>query len=153
MLLQRPPHGRLFGRRRQGRRRRAPGRAGHSRRRRQRLDHRPQRLPAPPRRGDGDARCDGPHLQGRGMTEAGAAQAAAPLIFSYSCALAPPMWAFASIMSVELVVAHLLVSALWSRIAAAILSIVSLAARLDDRLRSFAEAAARAGRGRAPDDA
>jgi hypothetical protein len=38
------------------------------------------------------------------------------------------MWAFACIMAVELVVVHLLVSALWSRIAAAILSMLSLAA-------------------------
>ena len=38
------------------------------------------------------------------------------------------MWAFACIMAVELVVVHLLVAALWSRTAAAILSIPSLAA-------------------------
>jgi hypothetical protein len=62
------------------------------------------------------------------MTQVGVAQPAAPLAFSYSRALAPPMWAFACIMAVELVVIHLLVSALWSRTAAAILSILSLAA-------------------------
>jgi hypothetical protein len=38
------------------------------------------------------------------------------------------MWAFACIMAVELVVVHLLVSALWSRMAAVILSILSFAA-------------------------
>lgn len=47
--------------------------------------------------------------------------------FSYSRALAPPLWAFASIMAVELVVVHLLVSALWSHAAAAILSVLSVA--------------------------
>jgi len=62
------------------------------------------------------------------MTSAGAAPPAAPLAFSYSRALAPPIWAFACIMAIELVVVHLLVSALWSRTAAAILSILSLAA-------------------------
>jgi hypothetical protein len=62
------------------------------------------------------------------MTRAGVAQPAAPLAFSYSRALAPPIWAFACIMAVELVVVHLLVSALWSRIAAAILSTLSVAA-------------------------
>jgi len=60
------------------------------------------------------------------MSHDGAAQPAAPLLFSYSRALAPPLWAFACIMAIELVVVHLLVSALSSRIAAAILSIVSL---------------------------
>src|SRR6185312_7169425 len=39
----------------------------HSRRRRQRFDHRPQRVPAPARGSDGDARQDDPHLQGRGV--------------------------------------------------------------------------------------
>ena len=53
---------------------------------------------------------------------------AAPLLFSYSRALAPPMWAFACIMAVELVVVHLLASALWSTTVAVILSLVSLAA-------------------------
>jgi hypothetical protein len=38
------------------------------------------------------------------------------------------MWAFACIMAIELFVVHLLVSALWSRTAAAILSALSLAA-------------------------
>jgi len=61
------------------------------------------------------------------MSDAGAAQPAAPLSFSYRRALAPPVWAFACIMAVELVVVHLLVSALSSRIAALILSIASLA--------------------------
>jgi class I fructose-bisphosphate aldolase len=42
-----------------------PGRARHPRRRRQRLDHRPQHLPAPARRGARHARQAGPHLQGR----------------------------------------------------------------------------------------
>jgi hypothetical protein len=60
------------------------------------------------------------------MTSAGAAIPAAPLEFSYSRALAPPLWAFACIMTVELIVAHLLVSALWSRTAASILSVLSL---------------------------
>ena len=62
------------------------------------------------------------------MIDAGVAQPAAPLAFSYSRALAPTMWAFASIMAVELVVVHLLVTGLWSGTAAAILSILSLAA-------------------------
>lgn len=62
------------------------------------------------------------------MSEAGAAQPAAPLSFSCSRALAPTLWAFAAIMAVELVVVHLLVSGLWNRNAAAILSMVSLAA-------------------------
>src|SRR4051812_24807516 len=115
MLLQRPPHGRLLRRRRQGRRCGLSGRARHTRRRRQRLDPRPQPPPPSARRGAGDARQTGPHLQGRGMIEAQAAPAA-PLAFSYNRALAPPSWAFASIMAVELVVVHLLVSALWSRI-------------------------------------
>ena len=38
------------------------------------------------------------------------------------------MWAFACIMAIELVVVHLLASALWSRTGAAILSLLSLAA-------------------------
>jgi hypothetical protein len=62
------------------------------------------------------------------MTRAGAAEPAAPLIFSYSRVLAPPLWAFASIMAVELLVVHILVSSLWSRTAAAILSALSFAA-------------------------
>ena len=49
------------------------------------------------------------------MSHDGAAQPAAPLLFSYSRALAPPLWAFACIMAIELVVVHLLVSALSSR--------------------------------------
>jgi hypothetical protein len=48
--------------------------------------------------------------------------------FAYSRALAPPLWAFAFIMAVELLVVHLLVSALWSHVAALILSALSLAA-------------------------
>jgi hypothetical protein len=62
------------------------------------------------------------------MSEAGAAQPAAPLAFSCNRALAPTLWAFAGIMAIELVVVHLLVSGLWSRNAAAILSMVSFAA-------------------------
>jgi hypothetical protein len=62
------------------------------------------------------------------MTDAGVAQPAAPLVFSYSRVLAPPLWAFACIMAVELVVVHILVSSLWSRTAAATLSTLSLAA-------------------------
>jgi hypothetical protein len=62
------------------------------------------------------------------MTDAGVAQPAAPLVFSYNRVLAPPLWAFACIMAVELVVVHILVSSLWSRTAAATLSTFSLAA-------------------------
>jgi hypothetical protein len=40
------------------------------------------------------------------------AEAAPPLVFSYSHSVAPLMWAFACIMAVELAVTHLLVSAL-----------------------------------------
>ncbi len=47
--------------------------------------------------------------------------------FSYRRALAPLLWAFAAIMMLELLVVHLLVSALWSRVAALILSALSLA--------------------------
>lgn len=57
-----------------------------------------------------------------------APSAASPSTFGYSRALAAPMWVFACIMAVELIVVHLLVSALWSRTAAAILSVLSLAA-------------------------
>jgi hypothetical protein len=60
------------------------------------------------------------------MIQAGAAQPAASLAYSYDRALAPLLWAFASIMAVELAVVHLLVSALWSRTAATILSALSL---------------------------
>ena len=45
-----------------------PGRARHSRRRRQRIDHRPQHIPARRARRAGDARQAGEHLQGRGVT-------------------------------------------------------------------------------------
>lgn len=48
--------------------------------------------------------------------------------FSYSRALAPLLWAFVSIMVLELVLMHLLVSALWSHVAAWVLSAISLAA-------------------------
>jgi len=50
------------------------------------------------------------------------------LAFSYSGSLAPLLWAFACIMAVELAVTHLLVSALWSPTAAAILSVLTFAA-------------------------
>jgi len=53
---------------------------------------------------------------------------ARPAAFSYSRALAPLMWVFACIMTLELVVVHLLVAGLSSHLAAAILSAVSLAA-------------------------
>lgn len=53
-----------------------------------------------------------------------------PLTFSYSRALAPLLWVFAAIMALELVLVHLLVSALWSHGAALILSAISLAALL-----------------------
>lgn len=52
----------------------------------------------------------------------------APLAFSYHKALAPLLWVFAFIMTAELLVTHLLVSALWSQVAALILSALSLAA-------------------------
>jgi len=58
------------------------------------------------------------------MSEPG--EAAAPLAFAYSRNLAPPMWAFACIMAVELVVVHLLVR-IWSPAAAVIFSTLSLA--------------------------
>jgi hypothetical protein len=50
------------------------------------------------------------------------------LAFGYHRALAPLMWVFAFIMAAELLVTHLLVSALWSGTAALILSGLSLAA-------------------------
>jgi hypothetical protein len=55
------------------------------------------------------------------------AEAAPPLAFSYSRALAPLMWAFVCIMAVELAVVHLLVASLWSGTAAGLLSAVALA--------------------------
>jgi hypothetical protein len=61
------------------------------------------------------------------MSLAGAAEPAAPQPFRYDRALAPLLWAFASIMAIELAVVHLIVSALWSRTAALILSLLSLA--------------------------
>ena len=48
--------------------------------------------------------------------------------FGYSRALAPLLWAFASIMALELLLMHLLVSLFWSHVAAFILSAVSLGA-------------------------
>lgn len=51
-----------------------------------------------------------------------------PLAFSYHKALAPLLWVFAVIMTAELLVTHLLVSALWSKGAALIFSALSLAA-------------------------
>ena len=61
------------------------------------------------------------------MTGAGVAQPAAPLAFRYDRALAPLLWAFAFIMVVELALAHLLISTLWSARAAMALSALSLA--------------------------
>lgn len=49
-----------------------------------------------------------------------------PAAFSYSRALAPLLWVFVAIMTLELAVVHLLVAALWSHVAAAILSVISL---------------------------
>lgn len=57
------------------------------------------------------------------MTEPGA-----PLAFAYDRGLAPLLWVFAFIMAAELLVTHLLVSALWSQTAALIFSALSLAA-------------------------
>ena len=59
--------------------------------------------------------------------------------FSYSRALAPPLWAFTAIMAIELVVVHLLVS-IWSRTVAYILSLLSLGmiVALVALIRSFA---------------
>ena len=48
--------------------------------------------------------------------------------FGYSRALAPLLWVFAAIMALELVLVHLLVSALWSHKVALILSAISLTA-------------------------
>ena len=62
------------------------------------------------------------------MNAAAAPQLSPLLTFSYDRALAPLLWAFASIMTVELIVVHIFVSALWSVWAAAILSGLSLAA-------------------------
>ncbi len=50
-----------------------------------------------------------------------------PAAFSYSRALAPLLWVFVAIMGIELAVVHLLVAALWSHVAALILSGFSLA--------------------------
>lgn len=55
------------------------------------------------------------------------AEPARPLAFAYDRALAPLMWAFACIVTVELFVTHLLVATLWSHVAAWILSAISLA--------------------------
>lgn len=52
--------------------------------------------------------------------------APAPFACAYHRALAPPLWAFACIIGVELAVAHLLVASLWSHVAALILSALSL---------------------------
>jgi len=52
------------------------------------------------------------------------------IAFSYSRALTPLLWIFVAIMAVELVLMHLLLSALWSHVAALILSGISLAALL-----------------------
>ena len=56
------------------------------------------------------------------------AETGAPLTFAYDRGLAPLLWVFACIMAAELLVTHLLVSALWSHVAAFIFSAVSLAA-------------------------
>ena len=47
--------------------------------------------------------------------------------FSYHRSVAPILWAFVALASLELVVVHLLVALLWSRIAALAVSIVTLA--------------------------
>ncbi len=65
--LRRPAHRGVLGRRQEGRRLGLRRRAGDPRRRRQRLDHRPQHLPAAARRSAGDARQAGRHLQGQGL--------------------------------------------------------------------------------------
>ena len=54
-------------------------------------------------------------------------ESGAPLAFAYHRGLAPLLWVFAFIMAAELLVTHLLVSALWSGTAAFIFSAVSLA--------------------------
>lgn len=54
--------------------------------------------------------------------------AGAPLAFAYHRTLAPLLWVFAALMTGELLVTHLLVSALWSQVAAFVLSTLSLAA-------------------------
>ena len=68
--LRRSADRRLFGWRSEGRGRGLRGRARHPRRRRQRLDHRPQHLPALARGCDGDARPAGRDLQGKGLAGA-----------------------------------------------------------------------------------
>lgn len=50
--------------------------------------------------------------------------------FAYHRGLAPLLWVFSFIMAAELLITHLLVSALWSAVAALTLSAVSLAALL-----------------------
>ena len=66
--VRRPAHRRLLGRRRQGHRCGLRRRPRDPRRRRQRLDHRPQHLPAVARGRDGDARQAGRDLQGPRLT-------------------------------------------------------------------------------------
>ena len=61
------------------------------------------------------------------MSQAGAAGPAAPLAFCYHKALAPLLWVFACLMTVELAIVHIFVSALWSVTAALVLSALSLA--------------------------
>lgn len=58
------------------------------------------------------------------------AETEAPLAFAYHRGLAPLLWVFAFIMAAELLVTHLIVSALWSNVAALIFSAISLAALL-----------------------
>ena len=64
VLLRRQAHRRVLGRRGEGPRRRLRRGPRHARRRRQRLDHRPQHLPAAEGRGAQDARHHHPHLSG-----------------------------------------------------------------------------------------
>jgi hypothetical protein len=52
---------------------------------------------------------------------------ARPLAFGYDRALAPLLWVFACIVTLELFLMHLLVAHLWSHVAAWILSALSLA--------------------------
>ena len=66
--VQRPPHRDLLRRRGEGPRRRVRRGAGDLCRRRQRLDHRPQHLPAAEGRGARHARPDHQDLSGKGLT-------------------------------------------------------------------------------------
>ncbi|WP_395612716.1 hypothetical protein [Allosphingosinicella sp.] len=55
-------------------------------------------------------------------------EAGASLAFAYHRALAPLLWVFAFIMAAELLVTHLIVSAVWTSTAALIVSAISFAA-------------------------